>query len=601
MSTAEWECPTADDNGYCPSRNAEDPSGAMLEDVTGADSGASESQATYLDDPYGYFGGSNPGSGSVTGELPSIWDRYGYSGDPSFNGDAPGDSGAAPGAKDATLQKLGQLEQSDTLEKGMVLYDIAREALAARGSITDEKVDHDTIMRECNRIMVLNGYPDAHLEGKTDIGMGDLPRAWNGVRWNQEFKLYDESTLNAFSDLALQNADPPPPAQGDPPPAQGDPPPAQGDTPPARTSVEDANGFFVCQFLDRRFNPNGHPSSNDCGPAALSMIARYHDVQLTDPELGPIEAGNADPAQLISAVRYAMTGARDEQKFTGLGQMETAAAAMGLDASKVKGLTDLDLALDSGKMVILSGNPKDYQADLGLTYGRGGTIYDGGHFITVVGRQGNDYIVNDPANHGGSMTLTREQVEKYVSYVNPENMGLAVFKGPNDRTDPGGQPAPVHQEIEWDTRLDALNASFVPIQDLKPGQQYWRLVSAKYLPAGEGEGESRGRHHIFYKVLDESGQPQAGKSISMSWADGQSSDVTKGEDEFRGNQPLYASFAPERGERGPYSAFVTADGLSSDKVQGLGLPLKQHVSYELTFQLSTWQDEANSNSSTVKR
>jgi hypothetical protein len=99
-------------------------------------------------------------------------------------------------------------------------------------------------------------------------------------------------------------------------------------------------------------------------------------------------------------------------------------------------MTDLDNALDAGRLVVLGGNPKDYQEELGLRYGRGGTVYDGGHFITVVGRQGDSYIVNDPANHGGSMVLTRDQVEKYTSYFQPQNRGAAIWADRSHDADP---------------------------------------------------------------------------------------------------------------------------------------------------------------------
>jgi hypothetical protein len=47
---------------------------------------------------------------------------------------------------------------------------------------------------------------------------------------------------------------------------------------------------------------------------------------------------------------------------------------------------------------------------------------------------------------------------------------------------------------------------------------------------------------------------------------------------------MWASFAPDRGEQGPYSAWV--DGAPSDRVSGLGLPLKHHVNFRLTWKKS---------------
>lgn len=158
------------------------------------------------------------------------------------------------------------------------------------------------------------------------------------------------------------------------------------------------------------------------------MIARRYDVQFTDTGTGEaIDSGDVDPAKLVRSVRFLMTGSRNEHDLTGLQQIEKAAHEMGFETSAVESLFDLDAQLAAGRLVVLAGNPKDYQKDLGLRYGKGGTIYNGGHFITVVGKQGDDYIVNDPATHGGSMVLTREQISAYVSYVKPQNMGAAVY------------------------------------------------------------------------------------------------------------------------------------------------------------------------------
>jgi hypothetical protein len=405
-------------------------------------------------------------------DVPPLSGAYSYYGetasnevvtDPSAREDNPDT------ATDDALRSLGQLDQADTLERGMVLYDIARKALVDRSAITGEQTDHDSIMRECNRIMVLNGYPDANLEGKSNIKMGDLPRAWNGVRWDQEFKLYDEAALSKFAGMA---ADSQPSADGDSEPQEqrdsgvhpqdepaaepeGNPeaepetpaapePPAAPEvpetTPPGdlgdRSSVDSANEFYICQFKDQRWNPQGPSSSNDCGPTALAMIAKYYDLEFEDEKYGHIDAGDGNPAHLVSAVRYLMTGGRDEQGLTGLSQIKDAASDLRLNTSHVESMKDLDDALDAGRMVVLAGNPKEYQEELGLHYGRGGTVYDGGHFITIVGRQGDNYIVNDPANHGGSMLLTRDQVEKYTSYVRPENRGAAIWADrPHDEQD----------------------------------------------------------------------------------------------------------------------------------------------------------------------
>jgi hypothetical protein len=298
--------------------------------------------------------------------------------------------------------KLAELPQSATLREGMVLYDIARDALAARSGITHEPMDSDSILRECNRIMMLNGYPDAQLEGKSNIGMGDLPAAWNGVSWNQEFKLYDDKSL---VDVSRRAAFPVIETSADPEHSRGD--------------------------------ASASPSEASRGDASAS----------------PSEASRGD-----------------------------------------------------------------------------------------------------------------------------------ALASPSEPEPAPAQTAP----LAWDPELDSVNAQYEPVQGLNPGDKYWRLTGAEFLPAGNEEGQAGGRHHIYYRVKDENGNNIVGAGIAMGWPDGQSNDATKPDEGGLGNQPMYASFAPERGEKGPYSAWVTANGLPSDKVNGLGLPLNQHVAYVLTYELATW-------------
>lgn len=360
------------------------------------------------------------------------------------------------------LSELESISKTAVLEKGMVLYDVARDALLARSVITNEPTNKDAILRECNRIMVLNGFEDARLDGKSGITSRDLPRSWNGVKSGHQFKLYGEGDIAKFAhgqdqtqkqdqtneqdqtqlqdqtqqqDQSLSQTDTlagllPKGWTWLPVPEEGGElrPPEPEWRPPANGPLSgDPADFFICQFRDNRFNPRGPSSSNDCGPASLAMIAKYYDAQFqVDDKNGQykVDSSDADPADLVSSVRFLMTGGRDSQELTGLGQIENAAEKMGFDTTSVKTLNELDTVLDSGIMVILSGNPKHYQKDLGLRYGKGGTIYDGGHFVTVVGRQGDDYIVNDPASHRGPLTLTRQQLD---DYMRPNDKGLAVF------------------------------------------------------------------------------------------------------------------------------------------------------------------------------
>ena len=130
-------------------------------------------------------------------------------------------------------------------------------------------------------------------------------------------------------------------------------------------------------------------------------------------------------------------------------------------------------------------------------------------------------------------------------------------------------------ELEWDWRLDALGVVVQPA-NVAPGQEYWKLVRAIYQSPDEA-GEN---HHIYYTVLDENRQPLPNQRVWQGWSDDKTDAST--DDKGGTSIPLWASYAPDRGEYGPYFAWV--DGLPSDGVIGLGLPLKRHVSFLLTWQ-----------------
>jgi hypothetical protein len=113
----------------------------------------------------------------------------------------------------------------------------------------------------------------------------------------------------------------------------------------------------------------------------------------------------------------------------------------------------------------------------------------------------------------------------------------------------------------------------------QPGQAYWHLVRAIF----QDVGESGGNHHIYFQALDGSWQPLAGERACVAWPDGEECVTTNAETDPTqwANFPMYADYNPSLGQRGPYEAHMAG---ISDWVTGLGLPLKQHVNFLLTFQ-----------------
>ncbi|CAN5154822.1 hypothetical protein BH11CYA1_BH11CYA1_07300 [soil metagenome] len=86
-------------------------------------------------------------------------------------------------------EQMKGLQQTAKLET--TLFDLAQKSLAERGRVNGEQNTKDKVYLELNRVMSLNNYPKAHLDGITSISDKDLPKAWNNVQTDQQFKLYD--------------------------------------------------------------------------------------------------------------------------------------------------------------------------------------------------------------------------------------------------------------------------------------------------------------------------------------------------------------------------------------------------------------------------
>lgn len=123
--------------------------------------------------------------------------------------------GSEPILEETDIDPLPQLDISDECEKqeslqpilmefsrDATIYDIARAELVDRSRSTGEPVDNDSIFRECNRIMVNSGFPDAHLEGRTNITMANLPKSWNSIRNGQVLTLYSSEEMNGITQVA---------------------------------------------------------------------------------------------------------------------------------------------------------------------------------------------------------------------------------------------------------------------------------------------------------------------------------------------------------------------------------------------------------------
>jgi len=123
----------------------------------------------------------------------------------------------------------------------------------------------------------------------------------------------------------------------------------------------------------------------------------------------------------------------------------------------------------------------------------------------------------------------------------------------------------------------------------------WKVVDVQYISV---ESEcNNGSTNVYVKALDEQGRYQAGIRIWQDWSEDRASDLTlplAQANEYCGSKfgrtffmSGDSSFDPAKGQTGPYAFYV--DGMS-DRVNGLGLPLRRHVQYLITFQRVTSEE-----------
>lgn len=174
------------------------------------------------------------------------------------------------------------------------------------------------------------------------------------------------------------------------------------------------DSFFICQFQNARFNPNGGSAAinNDCGPASLAMAAKAFGK--FDPSL--------PPDALINDARFKMTGANHHDQITDYDQITAGASKYGLHPHYVS-FSDLDNALARGEMVIFDGNP-------GNSYGGRMSSseyfkYNGGHFMLVTARTANGYLIADPNSKVGLFEISAAEMWDFANW-GAGSAGLAL-------------------------------------------------------------------------------------------------------------------------------------------------------------------------------
>ncbi len=117
----------------------------------------------------------------------------------------------------------------------------------------------------------------------------------------------------------------------------------------------------------------------------------------------------------------------------------------------------------------------------------------------------------------------------------------------------------------------------------------WRIVKLEYIAPEDARNNQS--VNTYVKCLDAAGNFKTGVKVWQDWKDDRASELTRS----LANAPDFmsekfgttfymsgdSSFDPGKSQIGPYAFYV--DGMS-DRVNGLGLPLRRHVQYLITFQ-----------------
>lgn len=129
--------------------------------------------------------------------------------------------------------------------------------------------------------------------------------------------------------------------------------------------------------------------------------------------------------------------------------------------------------------------------------------------------------------------------------------------------------------MQWDSRLDNLGVNLKPTANSK-----WEAIVALY----QDDQEAQGQHHVWFTVLNDQNKPLPNVRVFVDWMGRDKDDPPTqrltGAD-GKANVDIYANLDPAK-KNGPYFAYVEGQD-KSDVVAGMGLPLKHHVNFLLTF------------------
>jgi hypothetical protein len=176
----------------------------------------------------------------------------------------------------------------------------------------------------------------------------------------------------------------------------------------ADNNADDPSRYFISQGKSPT-NKNALKNNGDCGPTCVAMAAkRWHKIPMG---LSGSPKGVED---FIGYIRKLATGKEKHRHGTNGNQLEKAAESLGMKTYDPKNfkLETLNKELDLGRMIVGAGNPLTPGA-YGHKHG-GKKLYGGGHFILIAEHKNDSYLVNDPAQKHGPITLRSKGLQSFL-------------------------------------------------------------------------------------------------------------------------------------------------------------------------------------------
>ena len=165
---------------------------------------------------------------------------------------------------------------------------------------------------------------------------------------------------------------------------------------------DDPASFFFTQMRSST-NPTASAANGNCGPACLAMAALAFDRF-------PLGVNPDDRQAMIRWCQVALTGRADDTLGSNPKQMMSAARQLNLNPDYIMQFEELDKSLLGGRMAIVSGYPE------ALGFNTGGHL---SHAMLIVGKSGDDYLVNDPGlwYYVPGTRVRRDQLKAYFTHA----------------------------------------------------------------------------------------------------------------------------------------------------------------------------------------